>query len=87
MMVTMCKSYKSPQIHVNNIYDSLTKRSAPQYKGQPGKAVRGKIPVYSENHKKPWIHSVGKDAEIVNVRAGGAHSNHWALKGCEPKSC
>jgi hypothetical protein len=36
--------------------------------------------VYSENHTKPINTLCGENAELLNVKAGGTQSYHWALK-------
>jgi hypothetical protein len=39
------------------------------------------ITVYSENCAKPINTLCGQNAELLIIKAGGAHSYHWALKG------
>jgi hypothetical protein len=39
------------------------------------------ITVYSENHTKPINKHFGQNAELLILKAGGAHSYHWILKG------
>jgi hypothetical protein len=39
------------------------------------------IAVYSDNHIKPINTLRGKSTELMNIKAGGAYSYHWALKG------
>jgi hypothetical protein len=39
------------------------------------------VPVYSENSKKHRDTLCGQNAEFKYVKAGGAYSNHWILKG------
>jgi hypothetical protein len=42
---------------------------------------REKIAVYSENNMKHKNTLCGKNEEFSYVKAGGAYSNCWALKG------
>ena len=39
------------------------------------------IAVCSEIHTKPINTLWGQNVEIVNVKAGGTYSDHWALEG------
>jgi hypothetical protein len=39
------------------------------------------IAVYSENHMKLINPICGQNAELLIVKAGGAYTCHWALKG------
>jgi hypothetical protein len=41
---------------------------------------RETITVYYENHMKPTNTFSGENAELLNVRAGGTYSYHWAWK-------
>jgi hypothetical protein len=38
------------------------------------------IAVYSENYTKPINALRGKNAQLLNIKAGGTYTNHWALK-------
>jgi hypothetical protein len=42
---------------------------------------REELAVYCENHMEHINTLCGQNAEFWYVRSGGAHSNHWALKG------
>jgi hypothetical protein len=39
------------------------------------------VAAYSENHTKPVTHSMDKNADLLDIKAGGKYSNHSALKG------
>jgi hypothetical protein len=39
------------------------------------------IAVCSEIHTKQINTLCGQNVELLNVKRGGAYSNHWALKG------
>jgi hypothetical protein len=39
------------------------------------------IAVYSEDHKKPTNNLNWQNDELSNLKAGGSHSYHSALKG------
>jgi hypothetical protein len=36
------------------------------------------IPAYCENHTKP-INTLGKQNELLIVKAGGTYSDHWVV--------
>jgi hypothetical protein len=38
------------------------------------------IALYSENHTKPLNTICGQNAELLNVKACGTYSYHWALE-------
>ena len=42
---------------------------------------RETIAVYSEIHTKHINTMCGQNMELLNVKPGGAYSDHWALKG------
>jgi hypothetical protein len=39
------------------------------------------IAVWFQIHTKYIIILCGQNVELLNVKPGGAYSNHWALKG------
>jgi hypothetical protein len=39
------------------------------------------VAVYCENHTEHTNTPCGENAQFWCVKAGGTHSNHWALKG------
>jgi hypothetical protein len=43
------------------------------------------IAVYSENHTKPINTLCGQNTELLNIKAGGTYSYHYALKGSNGK--
>jgi hypothetical protein len=59
-----------------------TKKIFPHYKDQFVNTVTSRkiIVVYSKNHIEPVSIVCGRNAELLNVKAGGTYSYHCALK-------
>jgi hypothetical protein len=68
-------------MHTNSVSSRNKHTHHLHYEDQPLAAVQINNHIHSENDMKYLNNLCGQNAELFNVKAGGACSYHWALKG------